>query len=150
MPRNHNRTMQAFYIRYSFGPWECHRCGELIVERGRDSESLNVHHIDGDVENDDPTNLEPLHCRCHHVMHQKGRPHSPEHNAKVGQRHKGRTFTPEWRQRLSDAQRRRFQREPTPTLGMKFIHDRIHCDNCGRDWAKGWIERHRREGRCVA
>lgn len=47
------------------GPYPCVLCGELIVSpRGRTRGAPSVHHLDGDVRNNHPSNLALAHFGC--------------------------------------------------------------------------------------
>jgi hypothetical protein len=125
--RNVPRAQRVFLETNGDGPWLCSYCDELIYELGRDSGKGNVHHKDEDPLNDTPNNLEVLHAECHVRHHQKGRPHSAEHNAKIGR--KGRVFTDEWKAKLSARQRTRV-RCPECDFTSSPQHVGIHRKKC--------------------
>lgn len=52
-------------------PKLCYFCGEEIVKRGRESDSLCVHSLDGNHDNWDPDNKVPTHKKCHTEYHAK-------------------------------------------------------------------------------
>jgi hypothetical protein len=51
---------EVFFAANGFGPWKCCECGRL-VERS----DLDVHHVDGNRVNNDPSNLVAVHALCH-------------------------------------------------------------------------------------
>lgn len=96
--RYHKRTMKNFYEAYGHGPWECHWCDEPVTQIGQHTWDGNVHHLDHDVTNDDPSNLAIGHTVCHL------RTHAPDE---------------EMRGRISQTLKGR----PSPTRGMRFAVD---------------------------
>lgn len=54
----------------------CYFCGEPIIKpRGRDSESVCIHHLNGDPNDDRPENLVLSHFGCHTSYHNDERDH---------------------------------------------------------------------------
>jgi 5-methylcytosine-specific restriction endonuclease McrA len=49
--------------------YRCRRCGVTEAQERRQGRALHVHHIDGDVTNNDPLNLETICRRCHKALH---------------------------------------------------------------------------------
>lgn len=71
--RRPRRTRRVFLSSNGPGPWLCCHCDEMIHELGQSSLRGVIHHVDEDVTNDDPANLEVMHHRCHLEHHQLGR-----------------------------------------------------------------------------
>ena len=72
---------EIFFGTFGLGPWTCHGCGEEVRV-----EKLNIHHLDHDHSNDDPTNLVAMHSRCHAKHHrpaQRGYHRSPQAKARI-------------------------------------------------------------------
>ena len=72
-------------------PWVCARCGEPITKIGLHADEGHVHHVDQDIANNVPENLEIIHPGCHVRHHKQGRPFSVEHREALSQSLKGRT-----------------------------------------------------------
>ena len=55
-------------------PVRCTHCGSLVLdlEGSRKPGGLAIHSVDGDHENWDPLNKEPMHVRCHSSFHNAG------------------------------------------------------------------------------
>jgi hypothetical protein len=64
-------------------PWPCFFCGGPVeikfkaAGRGGDRDTMLLHHIDGDHDNDDPSNWAAAHQGCHTKHHFKGRAKNP-------------------------------------------------------------------------
>ena len=101
------------FLEMNPGPiWVCGFCGELIVKSsGRDSDSLVVHHINENREDNRLSNLMAAHFGCHAAHHMigwtpsekmkaaqlkavKGVPKTPEHRSKIPGRPPNRNSTP--------------------------------------------------------
>jgi hypothetical protein len=83
------------FERYGPAPWMCGYCDTLIHQFGKDSDDGQVHHIDGDHENDEPSNLAIIHCACHTKLHRIGYKHTQETRDKIANAHKGISKSPE-------------------------------------------------------
>lgn len=137
MSRNQPRTKRVFIMTYGEGPWSCTWCGKPISTLGRSSWDGQIHHLDHNVENDDPENLVIGHCVCHQRDHHQGKPKSQEHSTKVGARHKGRKIT--WASKIQTSRRR------------SGTYDLIICTKCGIPISGGVgnMRQHQRGVRCV-
>ncbi len=150
-PRPNARTYMKLV---GVGPWLCFFCTQQVTKIGQKRWDGNVHHLDEDPWNNDPSNLEVVHVLCHRRHH--GVPDSA-------------------RDLISEKMRGR----PSPTRGMKFSADvnakkgragalnpmygvppsaetlkkiadanrrLITCTDCGVEIAEKWLDRHRRAG----
>lgn len=136
-------------------PVPCDRCGEPVVDfhggNSGDPLSGEVHHLDGDSENNARSNLEIIHHSCHTSAHMKGVPKSTSHRAALSAswNDERRAAQAEinkrvWTGRSHSAESRAKMSE------TRLNMDRTECELCGRIWSPAWLERHRREGLCVA
>jgi len=101
----------TFYKTYGYGPWTCHFCGKTVRTRSR--QDGHIHHIDGDHNNNDPTNLAPTHMACHQRHHKAGKDSprkgailSQETRNKIAEKLRGRKLSPEVRANMSAARQR--------------------------------------------
>lgn len=65
----HYRARKVWITAHGSGPWSCGSCDELVPKIGRRRGEGHVHHCDGDDANNDLSNLEVLHQRCHALIH---------------------------------------------------------------------------------
>lgn len=93
--RNVHRYWRVFLETNGDPPWPCHECKEPVLQIGRQTWDGNIHHLDGDVENDVPDNLVVMHVICHQRKH---------------------PVTEEMREQIS----RKLRGRPSPTRGMRF------------------------------
>lgn len=124
------RARQVFTEHNGPGPWSCAHCYLLVHEIARKKGAGLIHHKDEDFTNDAPSNLEVMHRKCHSRHHLADKPHTPEHNAKVGR--KGRVFTSEWRAKISARGR-----------------ERRKCPDCSYVSSPQSIGKHRKAGVCT-
>lgn len=92
------------YAKYGFGPWMCFVCKEPVEKK-----DLNIHHVDEDHENDEPTNLAAIHHNCHARM--PSRPLSLAWRKKIGDALRGRCgyqHTVETRAKISESLKRAY------------------------------------------
>lgn len=165
MSRNQPRTIRNFRDAYGEGPWACHWCEEEVSEIG--GGIGDVHHIDHDCENDDPSNLAVGHVVCHQRHHHAGVPKSTEHRAKTGR--KGRKIL--WSDKIQKARRDGglYEKVPCPKCGKPIaggignmrqhqagprcgLEEQRHyerCEDCGKEWSGRWITGHKSRGLCV-
>jgi hypothetical protein len=123
-----NYIARKVWIReHGNGPWSCGSCGEPVLKIGRQKGDGNVHHKDGNIDNDTPKNLEIRHSYCHRSGHFKGQKQSEEWVQKRVDAARGKPLTaehkesvrrgilaryaadPELKIRLGEANRRRFE-----------------------------------------
>lgn len=80
------RHREVFFAHNGAGPWACHFCGEDV-----EFDAVQVHHLDEDHGNNDPSNLGASHRGCHTKHHavwrfggcRPGVPKSPETREKI-------------------------------------------------------------------
>ncbi len=94
---------EVFFAHNGVGPYICYGCTGILVF----DEEFPIHHKDGNHENNDPENLEPMHTGCHIRLHKTGRIVSQETRDKIGAKAKGRTVSTTHRAAISAALRRR-------------------------------------------
>lgn len=82
----HRETFLAYN---GIGPYRCHGCGFEISFR----ENFDVHHIDGNHDNQSPENLAAMHNSCHIRIHRTGKIASAETRAKMSAAFKGRKLS---------------------------------------------------------
>lgn len=86
IPRAHGSRL--IFLRANPGPpWLCFYCGDEVVKRGTERDSLHVHHLDGDNQNNKLSNLVPTHQVCHHRHHRLGVPMSEAVKTKIAVHH---------------------------------------------------------------
>ena len=111
---------EVFLAHYGPGPWQCFKCWGLVYFDAK----FDVHHLDHDHDNNDPTNLAASHPHCHRSYHnahpegwqrqQKGKKH-PEHSEKM----KGKTKPPrteEHREALAESKREWHRNNPEQSV----------------------------------
>lgn len=94
---------KIFLAAHPSAPWTCAYCGKPITELGKHSDSLHIHHVDEDVANNELTNLQPMHFRCHRRHHALGKTLSPMSDAtkaKLRAANLGKTHSPETRAKI--------------------------------------------------
>ena len=132
-------------------PHDCADCGDPILEWGTGSEHGNIHHIDGDWTNNDPSNLEPMHVRCHHSHHwddtlgeYSRSPKSDKVRAKISASLTGRTDPPEVRRRKSEAAKASYAagRKSAGGRPKGSIDATAPCEICGHGVTPANMERH--------
>ena len=84
------RHRDVFFATYGLGPWDCWLCKRPVEYSG-----LDVHHVDGNPQNNEPANLVPMHRGCHMLITNQGREKSAETRAKISAIHRGRKRSPE-------------------------------------------------------
>ncbi len=117
----------------------CSFCGEPIIKlRRRDSDSLVIHHINGDQNDNYLENLTPTHFKCHLVYHNKGNQyakgykHSEKRLKQLSEAVKGDknpAKRPEVRQKMRDAwtpKRRKAQGWRTREMNKNRIGEKHH------------------------
>ncbi len=68
-----NEFIAVFRERSPDGLLHCYFCdGEVSKLKGQDSDSLNIHSLDGNHDNWDPANKVPTHYWCHLSHHKSG------------------------------------------------------------------------------
>jgi hypothetical protein len=65
-PRDDLGYRHLFIADHDTGPWQCFFCHKTVI-----FDELNIHHKDGNHENNERGNLVPAHKRCHHGHHAK-------------------------------------------------------------------------------
>jgi len=71
------KLIEVFRSRSPDGLIRCHFCERIIIKlEGRESESLNIHSLDGNHENWDPDNKVPIHKKCQDRHHNLGKTYS--------------------------------------------------------------------------
>lgn len=107
-------------------PWQCYFCGADVafqVEspgQGTRRETPVMHHIDGDHENNDPSNWAWAHNGCHVRYHMTGNIPSELTRKRQSEAAKGRVFGPRRRDNIARGSKE-FQRVT-----------RDKCDECGK------------------
>jgi hypothetical protein len=73
--RSKNRRGAPLFFRTYPGPvWTCYFCGEDVTSKGRGSNDLQIHHLNGNNKDNWIENMVPAHARCHIKYHRKLRP----------------------------------------------------------------------------
>ena len=75
--------------------WEC--------VNGDIPEGYDIHHIDGNRQNNSISNLELVEQHKHRSEHKKGICHSEEHKKKMSESHKGKVLTDETKKKISES-----------------------------------------------
>lgn len=102
MAKLYTDKYRAEFLRTTKAPYTCSFCEEEItLLKGQTGLALNVHHIDGDHNNNDPANWTPAHCSCHARHHLIERNISIEHRAKVRASRVGMKFSQEHKENMS-------------------------------------------------
>lgn len=91
---------EVFFAHNGPGPYACYGCKMPV----HFFESLLVHHIDEDHQNDNPLNLSAMHHGCHSRLHRDGYKASDETRAKMSAAFMGRVMSPERRAQISRSQ----------------------------------------------
>lgn len=95
------KSMRDRYIERLGDNVICHFCGESITKKyGRDSESLDIHSLDGNHDNWDPDNKVPAHAGCHDSYHSTG-----ERNVMYGKPNYWGHHTEEAKRLIGDSKR---------------------------------------------
>ena len=99
---NHNKYLHRLIAEDYFGEW--------INEPDPNGDRWHIHHIDGDKTNNCVLNLEPIPERDHKNLHNKGRTFSEETKQKMSEAHKGennyiygKTLSEEHKQKISES-----------------------------------------------
>lgn len=138
-------------------PWSCHFCDDSVEQIGQGTWDGNIHHLDEDALNDVPDNL----AMCHTVCHQRYHSPTDELRQQISEKLKGRTsptkgmkFSPEVcaKHSMPGTLNPFYGKHHTDETRQKMSRSRrrLTCEECGRDFAANWINRHRVEGRCVS
>lgn len=155
--RRHRRYRRVFLESRAQGPWPCFVCHELIVKIGQGRWDGNIHHLDEDVTNDVPENLDIAHTVCHLRLH----PPTIEARASISEKLTGRpsptrgmTFDDETNRRKSQPGELNpfYGKRHTTAALQKMRHPRQRkiCIDCGVEYAINWLHRHKVEGKCVS
>lgn len=155
--RNVARARRVFTVTNGDAPWVCYGCDKNVAQIGRDTWDGNIHHLDDNVTNDVPGNLVMMHAICHQRLH------GPPTNAmrqQISEKLKGRPsptkgmkFSPEVNAKksmpgeLNPFHGKRHTAETRAKMSVK--RTRGVCADCGNEFAKNWIERHKKEGKCI-
>jgi len=113
---SHHAHRRMFGHAYGEGPFDCHFCGEQIIEMsGRSTGSFTVHHVNGDHGDNRSDNLVASHKGCHQTHHHKGkkgfaREWTEDQKARVSASLKGRSRPPEVRAKIAESHRKRRER----------------------------------------
>lgn len=77
MRSNGAKVHLQFILRYGLGPWSCFFCERPVSYVYKDTDTkkrFNIHHKDGDSNNNDPENWTPSHHVCHAKYHRSLHP----------------------------------------------------------------------------
>jgi len=93
-----------------------------------------VHHIDGNIHNNNPKNLQALSRAEHARLHLAGRPLSEETKQKLSKAKKDFFSDPKNRERMSQIMSGYYAKNPKPTakITSRPKYKFIHCQKCRR------------------
>jgi hypothetical protein len=147
---------RVYWSKIGPGPWTCHKCGELVEKIGHARMDGNVHHLDEDPFNNELQNIVMMHVVCHQREH----PPTEEQKIAISEKLKGRPSPTKGMRFPAEVNAKKaMPGESNPFYGKTHTEEtrakmrkpkrRVTCEHCGGDYAANWLERHRREGKCI-
>lgn len=143
----------TYWIVVGGGPWNCHKCGEIVEKIGQARMDGNVHHLDEDPWNNEPGNLVVMHTVCHLREH----PITEEMKKQISEKLKGRPSPTKGMRFSAEVNAKKsMPGEKNPFFGKQHTAEtrakmskprrRVTCDDCGEEYAINWLSRHRATG----